>query len=245
MGVLASFAEMAKIIEYAQMCDAVYSEDPQVDGWSRVAFKPSGSGWSDAFQGAAFRKGGEVVFACKGTSQKRDVLADLKLGVGMNSSQFSKAEKFIKQTGSCGAQTITVTGHSLGGAIAQIAGHRNKLRFVTFNAPGVALYSRNVDQMAASLGVGLAIRTAGTILSAVRHPMQAARDLKGAFRKANGVNIRLGKDVVGCIGVHMGKVVEIPYGGGAMDVKTKHKIGSVIAALGENATGQRSLDDML
>ena len=236
---------MASISEYARMCDAVYSDDPQVESWTRVAFKASGDGWSNAFQGAAFRLGGEIVFACKGTSQKRDVLADLRLGVGMNSSQFSRAEKFIKETGTGGATTVTVTGHSLGGAIAQIAGHRNKLRFVTFNAPGVALYSRNVDQMVASLGIGLAIRTVGTVVSAVRHPMQAARDLKAAFRKSNGVNIRLGKDVVGSIGVHMGKVIEIPYSGGAMDVMAKHKIGSVIEALGKNPMGTRKLAELL
>ena len=223
---------MAKIMTYAQMADAVYADDPQVDGWGRIGFKRSGTGLTDAFQGAAFRKGNEVAFAFKGTSNARDLVADAKLAIGMNTAQYSGAETFVKSVLIPRGCQVVVTGHSLGGAIAQVVGNRQRLAFVTFNAPGVGVMSRNVGEMAASAQLGtMALRGAGTVLSAFRHPMQAARDLASIFYWVKGVNFRLGKDVVGCTGVHYGKVIEIPYSGGALDLLAKHKMTTMLEEL--------------
>ncbi|MFN8177621.1 MAG: hypothetical protein U0167_06830 [bacterium] len=234
---------MATVMTYAKMSDAVYDDDPQVPGWSRLGFKKSGSGVTDAFQGAAFRSGADVVFAFKGTSQGRDVVADVKLGVGMNTYQYSSAMDFVGSTTIPPNSQVSVCGHSLGGAIAQIVGNRLRLPFITFNAPGVGLVSRNVGEVAATIGLGtIALRTLGTVASAAMHPIQAAQDAAALGYRVRGANFRLGQDVVGSIGVHYGKVIVITYSGGAMDVLTKHKMTSMIAALQSSKYRDMPLD---
>jgi hypothetical protein len=237
---------MASILTCARMADAVYDTDPQVPGWTRVAFRPSGAGLAEAFQGAAFQRGHETIFAFKGTSQGRDAIADVKLGVGMNTYQYASAYEFVGGAMGSAAQKVAVCGHSLGGAIAQIVGNRARLPFVTFNAPGVGLMSRNVDEMAVTAGTGTALlRGAGALVSAAWHPMQAARDVGSMFYRVRGVNFRLGKDVVGSIGVHYGQVVEIPYAGGALDVLAKHKMTTMLEALEGSNYGNRELESVV
>ena len=120
---------MASILEYANLADAVYDDKPNVDGWIRKAFKPTGSGPHDSLQAAAYSKGGELVFAFKGTTANvGDVAADLKLGVGMNTVQFGQAQDFVDSTGIGSANLVNVCGHSLGGAIAQTVGNRERMR---------------------------------------------------------------------------------------------------------------------
>jgi pimeloyl-ACP methyl ester carboxylesterase len=223
---------MATVLTYAEMSNVVYEDNPSIQGWSRVGFRPSGAGLTDAFQGVAFHGGDEVVFAFKGTSQGRDAIADIKLGIGMNTYQYASAMDFVRSVSLPRGTPASVCGHSLGGAIAQIVGNRLRLPFITFNAPGVGIVSRNLGEVAATVGLGTAaLRTAGALVSAVMHPVQAAQDAAAFFQWVRGVNFRLGKDVVGMIGVHYGRVIEIPYSGGSLDVLTKHKMVTVIAAL--------------
>ncbi len=239
---------MASILEYANLADAVYDDKPNVDGWTRKAFKPTGSGPHNSLQAAAYSKGGELVFAFKGQAlQDKNVAADLKLGIGMNTVQLGQAQDFVDSTGVGSANLVTVCGHSLGGAIAQTVGNRERMRFVTFNAPGVAvLSSRRHGQRAISMMTGTqALRIGGMILSAFRHPFQAAEDVGSAFYRVSGVNIRLGKDVVGSWGVHYGQLLEIPYSGGALDVAAKHKMGTMIKALTDQGYDKISLASLL
>ncbi len=236
---------MATIQEYAQLSEVVYNDDPQLEGWTRVAFKPSGGGWNDALQAAAFTKNGELVFAFKGTSQGMDVIADLKLGVGMNTSQFSEARQFVEATGFGSAGLVTVCGHSLGGAIAQVVGNRLRLRFATFNAPGVAVFSsRNLDQFATAMTTGtFALRVAGSVVGAFRHPMQTARDVGSALYRVSGINFRQGMDLVGSWGVHYGQVIDVPYGG--IDPLEMHSISNFVETLGQHGYDQSTLADLL
>jgi hypothetical protein len=233
---------MARMLTYALMSNAVYDADPRLDGWTRVGFRPSGGGLTDAFQGVAFRQGHEIVFAFKGTSNGRDAIADAKLGVGMNTHQYARAGEFVAQVPLHGC-SVSITGHSLGGAIAQIIGNRHRLPFVTFNAPGVGLVSRNAGEVAATMGLGTAVvRTAGATLSALMHPMQAAQDAGSLFYRVRGVNFRVGKDVVGSIGVHYGRVVELAYAGGAMDLIEKHRMPAVLSSLSASSYREQELD---
>ncbi len=223
---------MARVITYARACNAVYDASPTIPSpWKRVAFQASGGGLQDAFQGAAFVRGSHMIVAFKGTSSAADVVTDAKLGVGMNTVQYACAARFMGTLPVQG-KDVTLCGHSLGGAIAQIIGNRHRLPFITFNAPGVGLISRNLDEVAATVPLGTAaLRTAGAVVSAIRHPMQAAQDLGSITYRVRGVNFRLGRDVVGSIGVHYGPVIEIPYSGGSFDVIEKHKMTSVLASL--------------
>lgn len=236
---------MASMMTYARMADAVYADDPAVDGWTRVGFDATRGSLTDPFQGAAFRRGNEVVFAFKGTSSAGDAVTDAKLGVGMNTHQYARAGEFVSRTPVEGAR-VSLTGHSLGGAIAQIIGNRHRLAFVTFNAPGVGLVSRNVGEVAATLGLGTAaLRSAGAAISAIRHPMQAMQDAGSLFYRVRGMNFRVGKDVVGCIGVHYGPVVELAYSGGAMDVLTKHRMATVISCLAASSYRDMELEQVV
>lgn len=236
---------MARVITCARLSDAVYSNDPRLDKWTRIAFKKAGNGLRDAFQGAAFRRGTEVLVAFKGTSGVADGIADIKLGVGMNTSHYADAAEFLASVPVAG-RSVVLCGHSLGGAIAQIIGNRHRLPFVTFNAPGVGLLSRNVGEVAVSMGLGTAaVRTAGAVASAFRHPVQAAQDLGSVFHRVRGVNFRLGKDVVGCIGVHYGRVIEITYSGGTLDVAAKHRMTTVLAALEKSSHRNVRVDTLM
>ncbi|MEZ4651829.1 MAG: hypothetical protein R3E97_24135 [Candidatus Eisenbacteria bacterium] len=135
---------MTTLLECARLCDAVYETNPSAAGWTRIGFHEAGYLPQSAFQGAAFQKAGTVVFAFKGTSVASrsavgDVVADLKLGIGMNTVQFDLAGQFVADTLIPDGNRVLLTGHSLGGAIAQIVGNRRRLPFVTFNAPGVGV----------------------------------------------------------------------------------------------------------
>ena len=234
---------MTDIATYAQLADAVYEDDPRVAGWTRTAFKRSGSGLTDAFQGAAFSKDGEIVFACKGTSQGREKATDILLGVGFNTVQFGEARAWIAATSAGSAATVTICGHSLGGAIAQVVGNRLRNRFITFNAPGIAVMSRNLGEMMTSpLG---AVRMVNSVTSAFFHPFQAARDVGGLFYRVSGVNYVVGNDAVGHVGVHYGQVINIFYSGSGANVVGTHFMSTVHAELARSGIGRQNLVDVL
>lgn len=220
---------MTHILDYAMLADSVYNDSPTVDGFVMTAFKRGGN---DGLQAAAFTKNGATIVAFKGTSTAMDVVADIKLGVGINTSLFSEGEQFVAQHAA--GEGVVVTGHSLGGAIAQTVGNRRRMPFVSFNAPGVALLaSQNIATVNPVLGV---MRLAGGAISAVRHPMQTMRDIGSAFHDSLGVNYRLSGDLVSQWGLHYGPIVNLVGSGDALE---QHRMGSMLDVL------QRSSDGIL
>ena len=236
---------MPTVMDAAMAADAAYEPHPRLEGWTLKTFRPSGKTIGDAFQGALFVRGDEAVIAFKGTSQKRDFIADAKLAVGMNTYQYSDACEFVDENVGP-LKTAYLVGHSLGGAIAQIVANRRGLRFVTFNAPGVGLASRNLDQMAVSVATGsAAVRLKGAVASAILHPTQALEDFMAFGRTVNGINYRVGKDAVGITGVHFGKVVELPWSGNATDVLAKHSMKGVLQTIKEQGLASVRLDTVV
>ena len=226
---------MATLLELAQLSEAVYDLNG-VDGWTLSDSKsaPPRSG----LQAATYTKGSETVIAFRGTvpSQSGDLQADAMLGVGMNCEYFAEAEEYASARVTNQDKTI-ICGHSLGGAITQIVGNRQSLRFATFNAPGVALFaSRNIGS---STVTGLAVRTVGATVSAVISPRQAWRDIRATFNVCNGINVRLRLDVVSMIGVHYGDVIslETPNWNPAQ----AHGIGTMVGVLRGCGTGARNV----
>ena len=142
---------MVRLIDYARLADKVYvpSTDahPGIHGWhsSRTRKQDADQGATDprweGLQCRAFHRkhgGNDVVIAFRGTACGSDVLTDAKLalwGIPM------RCHEAIRLTQDWQAQykgfRVTLTGHSLGGAIAQVVGIFTGARFVTFNAPGM------------------------------------------------------------------------------------------------------------
>ena len=195
---------MITILEYAKLSNAIYSDSPNVRGWAMVGQRtqmPSG------LIAGVFTKGRKTVVAFKGTtpSETRDLQADLALGVGINTDYFADAETFVNQHAN--VEGLVATGHSLGGAVAQVVGNRRRIPFVTFNAPGVAIISsRNTWTATPHMA---AIRMIGGLASAIADPAQAARDAASFFHVANGKNYRFYGDPVSAIGLHYGDVISL------------------------------------
>lgn len=214
---------MASILDYGLLSNAVYDDTPSVPGWVCAQYR---AGLGQGLQAAVFTRGQETVVAFKGTtpSQTSDLVADLKLGVGMNTSYFSAAEDFTALY--AGGANVVATGHSLGGAIAQVVGNRQDLPFVTFNAPGVAIMaSRNLASATPHMS---AVRLAGSLVGAFRHPMQTARDIASAFTVVNGLNFRLSGDIVSQIGLHYGDIVNLQ---GSGDPLSQHSMDTMLGVL--------------
>lgn len=220
---------MTTILDYGRLANAIYDHPPAPAGWAVAGFQDSlGTG----LQAGVFTRGQATVVAFKGTtlSNVNDLTTDLKLGVGMNTAYFSAAERFVALYAS--GPEVVFTGHSLGGAIAQVVGNRRQMPFVTFNAPGVAvLASRNLHTTTAHM---MAVRVAGSLASAVRHPMQMVRDVNSAFHTSLGVNYRLEFDLVSAIGLHYGPVVTM---GCSADLGARHSMSTVLDVLAANHYG--------
>jgi hypothetical protein len=223
---------MASLRELALLAERVYdTPTTSVDGWTCVNALSAAGPIMGGLQAATFTKNGETVIAFRGTAAGQDVLADVKLGCGMNSTYFAAAESYVANY--TDLERTTLCGHSLGGAITQIVANRRGYKFATFNAPGVAVFaSRNVGSL---FGPLTGVRIAGSLASVVRHPMQAWSDVRSTFNRVTGVNVCLGADVVSQIGVHYGNVIRVP--GPTYNPLTAHGIGTVREVLASNAIG--------
>lgn len=212
------------------IADAVYATTPSVSGFTLKDVQ-SASGRMNGFQAATFVGDGYTIIAFRGTAQAADGIADIKLTGGMNTTYFSQGEDYVQRFS--GDPNTVLCGHSLGGAIAQVVANRRQLPMVSFNAPGVAVFASN-ELADASIAM-TAIRTAGMTLSALRHPMQAARDVRATFYRVRGINICLENDFVSKIGLHYGPVKRIR--GTSSNPATEHRMTTMNQVLGSHAVG--------
>ncbi len=164
----------ATIEDYANIARSVYApgKDAAVAfaqqwGWEKSDFRAGM--FTSGFQGAVFYKVGstprEYVVAFKGSKSPLSttgvsdwLVNDVLIGLRQVPSQFHQAHKLMEQTvhkvGNGG--TITLVGHSLGGALVQcVAAHMLAVtgvnyRFVNFNGPGM---KKNVERPLKHLGV--------------------------------------------------------------------------------------------
>lgn len=146
---------MVTLLEYAQLANAAYAAstdaDSAVPGWiilpgknveDRSVFS-GGNLLSSGLQMRAYLKttGGDIVIAVKGTkpTMVSDLMADLKLvceGIPQQAYQaIRRTQSWLPELRR--GNGVTLVGHSLGGGICQIVGAMLKIRFVTFNAPGM------------------------------------------------------------------------------------------------------------
>ncbi|SIQ80211.1 Mbeg1-like protein [Marinobacterium stanieri] len=129
---------MASIYELALCSQAVYSDNPRVDGWGLIRFFNYPS---VGFFAAIFHKNHEeFVLAIRGTDQVlHDVPSDLRITVGLPPKQAWQARFSCRKAYELAhMRPLTLTGHSLGGGLASYASAvQTALPVVTFNSPGM------------------------------------------------------------------------------------------------------------
>ena len=235
---------MTTLLKLAQLSQAIYQEEPAPDDWTAGKMSLGRYDFCGGVYTGNVAENGLTVVVFRGTTASAgDISADLKLGVGMNTSHFGQAMDFMEQYAP--GPDVVVCGHSLGGAMAQVVANRRKLKFATFNAPGVAIVaSRNLDELAMTVATKTAfVRGAFSVVSATLHPVQAFQDVRATFNKARGVNLCLNADLVSQIGVHYGKVVRIS--GTGISPISQHRISTVIEVLRTNQVGSITIDSYL
>ncbi len=142
---------LAKSIPYAYLSDAVYSFDnTSVGVWELIEQADKDSGMQAgvykssetgeialAFRGTEACPADEV-FSCSLTEEFLDLAADALLAVGKVDEQFDHAFEFAKDVADrYQDRKITVTGHSLGGGLAQAIGASLGLETFAFNSAPV------------------------------------------------------------------------------------------------------------
>ncbi len=140
---------LARSLPYARLADAVYDFDNVVDGWDLIDDKSRGSGMqaalyrdqnSDALV-LAFRGTESCDFPCSLKETKElalDVFADSLLTFGQDGSQFDDAMEYAEDVVNFFPdRKIYVTGHSLGGGLAQAIGAAFGLETFAFNSAPV------------------------------------------------------------------------------------------------------------
>jgi len=154
----------ADSLDYAALSDSVYGDKGAPPGWKRDACFKNLSGMNACtFKDSKNR----TVLAFRGTtdvadasSDARQVLGDSPLGI-ITDPQYSQAYSIAKKVReSCGCEPI-LTGHSLGGGLAQYAAGRMGLEAWTFNAAGLSGKNWMVANMNASRVTNLRVKGDG------------------------------------------------------------------------------------
>jgi hypothetical protein len=134
---------MATVLECAKMAADVYNtSNMEAPGWARGAVYGDHA-VGEAFYGATYSRGTEVVISFRGSVERVDWTgADYEIGRGqLPISQLGDALGYMnavsRAAATRGITRLIITGHSLGGGLAQLATSiRQATVGVTFNAPG-------------------------------------------------------------------------------------------------------------
>jgi hypothetical protein len=144
--------------ELAQLSRSAYNQTGAPVGWSRLDI-PSPDN-DVGYYGVAFRDNatGEIVIANRGTEMltSQDWSSNFQMAVNQLPDQYLFAEQFLDQVVdaySNAGVSITITGHSLGGSLAQLLAAETGLSATTFNAYGTkdlvpdlnSRYGLNID----------------------------------------------------------------------------------------------------
>jgi len=137
---------MAAIRDYLDLADAAYQNDPEghVPGRWRVRKTEKANWYGNGFQGSVFEGDEEVIVAFSGTkggpmtapiSQNS---ANARIAVLVIPNMAGSAKKLVRWAEqNCGGKPVSIVGHSLGGALAQVVGAWSGRPFVSLNGPGM------------------------------------------------------------------------------------------------------------
>lgn len=131
---------------YAALAGDVYNNSGAPEGWTRLSVSEDPK---NGFYAAAYKKDGsnEIVVVYRGTNESifagTDWNSNAQIGAGLRPDQYNNARAFydaVKQQS--GGATISLTGHSLGGGLAQLVAasthNDDRVSATAFNAPGVS-----------------------------------------------------------------------------------------------------------
>ena len=157
------------VLTLAQMSQATYLNTSNTQPVGNFVLRPDYTAGADdkAFKAEAFQDGNQIVLAIRGTETQKglailakNALADESFRTGTVTADLSS---FVSQAANLLATIrsdnpyaeITITGHSLGGAIAQLLGDASGYPTVVFNAPGAgALESQLSAELAPARSAG-------------------------------------------------------------------------------------------
>jgi type VI secretion system secreted protein VgrG len=139
--------------EMASLANNVYQDSGAPTGFKRLSDDPANlpprlkdfpfRNSTTGFDAALYRTPqGGLVIAYRGTepSKLNDWEADLKQAAGFQSTQYDEAVELAKRVqASYPGENIQITGHSLGGGLAQVGSAATGYPATTFNAAGVNL----------------------------------------------------------------------------------------------------------
>jgi hypothetical protein len=145
---------MADRIDYGKIAQAVYGDKQNASVLDRTSWKQIQINGKDyftcdsGFQGAAYGKDtnndgkyDEIVISYAGTDPTsiKDIHNDLDIALGKLPDQYEDALTFYNMVlnSNTDCTNFSITGHSLGGALAQLIGAKTGKNTMTFNAPGV------------------------------------------------------------------------------------------------------------
>lgn len=219
---------MATMDDYFSLAEAVHIRNINTghiqNGFNVVNVRLTSTG-SSGFQGVVFENNDEVVIALAGTmgglmtAPISQISANVRIGLGIIPNIAGDAFDLAREAATSTAKPISLVGHSLGGALAQVVGTWASIPFISLNGPGM-----------------------GSHLKASRfniaHPRQMARTVSAMSRSASGsvsgrsvhwgICFVTANDLVGNFGSHVGHVVRLPAA-----QANNHQISAIRSGLGD------------
>jgi hypothetical protein len=137
---------MATIRDYLDIADAAYQDDPEghVPLRWRVRKTETATWYGNGFQGSVFEGDEEVIVAFSGTkggpmsAPVSQSSANARIAVLVVPNMAGSAKKLVRWAEqNCGGKPVSIVGHSLGGALAQVVGAWSGRPFVSLNGPGM------------------------------------------------------------------------------------------------------------
>ncbi|MUV39209.1 hypothetical protein JNUCC1_03082 [Lentibacillus sp. JNUCC-1] len=122
-------------------------------GWNEI-----GTQFNDdsGFHARAFNQAeeGTIVVSFAGTEDLQDGITDAALAFGYGSKQFEEAAEYVEELiEQYPGHQIVLTGHSLGGAIAQYTSLNTNVPAITWNAPGIKTRDYSFFENPLSIGM--------------------------------------------------------------------------------------------
>jgi hypothetical protein len=211
---------MATIARYLTLAELAYDRDDNpysINGFM-VRRREFATALGNGFQGVVHEGADEVIVAFSGTmgglltAPISQTTANLRIGVNIIPNMAGSAKALVKAAAAT-AKPVSVVGHSLGGALAQVVGVWMGIPFISFNGPGMVTHLR---------------------MSAINviKPRQMRRTLKAPpLAQANGICFSVTDDFVGNFGLHVGAFVKVPWDGSR---GSRHDLDAIRSGLGES-----------